>query len=130
MRKKEVIFTEKATVPTAWYSQAIKTGGMVFLAGVCGDDPKTGELVRGDFTRETMLALENLKNTVEAAGGTMRDIVKVNVYVTNIGMMKEFNEVYRQYFPENPPARIAMEISALSDGANLELDAVAVLDQQ
>ncbi|MDR2485210.1 MAG: RidA family protein, partial [Treponema sp.] len=76
---------------------------------------------------EAKYALENLKATIEAAGGTLADIVKVNVYVVDISLMREFNEVYKQYFPEDPPARIAMEIKGLSDGANLELDAIAVL---
>ncbi len=125
---KQVIFTEKATKPTACYSQAIKVGNMVFFAGVCGDDPKTDQIVGdGDIRIEAKYAMENLKNTAEAAGVTMDDIVKVDVVVKDIGMMKEFNEVYSGYFPENPPARIAMEVSNLAGGANIELDAIAVI---
>ena len=124
---KEIIFTEKATKPTAWYSQAVKTGNTVYLAGVCGDDPKDGNIVQGGMKEEAKYALENLKATIEAAGGTLADIVKVNVYVVDIIQMKEFNEIYKQYFPKDPPARIAMEIKGLSDGASLELDAIAVL---
>ena len=113
---KDIIFTEKATAPTAPYSQAIRAGSTVYLAGVCGDDPATGKLMgSGDMTVEATYAMENLKNTLEAAGGTMEDIVKV--------------QVYQRYFPVGHlPARIAMEISRLADGANLELDAIAVLD--
>ena len=126
--EKEFIFTEKATKPTAPYSQAVKVGNTVYLAGVCGDDPKTDKIVgNGDIKIETKYALENLKNTVEAAGGTLKDIVKVNVFVKDIKMMADFNEVYSSYFPENPPARIAMQITDLAGGANLEIDAVAVL---
>ena len=113
---------------TAPYSQAVKVGNTVYLAGVCGDDPKTDKIVgNGDIKIETKYALENLKNTVEAAGGTLKDIVKVNVFVKDIKMMADFNEVYSSYFPENPPARIAMQITDLAGGANLEIDAVAVL---
>ena len=126
--EKEFIFTEKAIKPTAPYSQAVKAGNTVYLAGVCGDDPKTDKIVgNGDIKIETKYALENLKNTVEAAGGTLKDIVKVNVFVKDIKMMADFNEVYSSYFPENPPARIAMQITDLAGGANLEIDAVAVL---
>jgi 2-iminobutanoate/2-iminopropanoate deaminase len=126
--EKEIVFTEKATKPTAWYSQAVKAGNVVFLAGACGDDPKTDEIVgNGDIKIETKYALENIKNTVEAAGGTMKDIVKINVFVKNIEMMKDFNEVYKEYFSKNPPARIAMEISNLAGGANLEIDGIAVI---
>ena len=78
---KDIIFTEKATAPTAPYSQAIRAGSTVYLAGVCGDDPATGKLMgSGDMTVEAAYAMENLKNTLEAAGGPMEDIVKVQGY--------------------------------------------------
>ena len=127
---KDIIFTEKATAPTAPYSQAIRAGSTIYLAGVCGDNPATGKLMgSGDMTVEAAYAMENLKNTLEAAGGTMEDIVKVQVYVTDITKLPAFNAVYQRYFPVGRlPARIAMEISRLADGANLELDAIAVLD--
>ncbi len=125
---KEIIFTEQATKPTAWYSQAVKVDRQVYLAGVCGDDRNTGAIMGdGDIQIETTYALENLKATIEAAGGRMEDIVKVSVYVKDLQYMQDFNVVYKTYFPENPPARIAMEISNLGGGANLELDAIAVL---
>jgi reactive intermediate/imine deaminase len=125
---KEIIYTEKATKPTAWYSQAVKTRNTVYLAGVCGDDPKTSKIMMGTIQEEATYALENLKATIEAAGGTLTDIVKVQVYVTDIAFMNDFNEIYRRYFPKDPPARIAMAIKDLSDGARLELDAIAVLE--
>lgn len=127
---KEIVFTKKATAPTAPYSQAILVGKTLYLAGVCGDNPATGKLMgAGDIAVETTYAMENLKATVEAVGGSMKDVVKVQVYVTDIEMLPAFNAVYQRYFPEGYlPARIAMEICRLADGANLELDAVAVLD--
>ena len=125
---KEIIFTEKATAPTAQYSQAVKVGNVVYLAGVCGDDPVTGTIMGdGDIKVETTYALENLKNTIEAAGGTLENIVKINVVVTDINYMNEFNQVYKEYFPTNPPARIAMAIKELCDGARIELDGIAIL---
>ena len=126
--KKEIIFTEKATKPTAPYSQAVKVGNIVYLAGACGDDPKTDQIVGdGDIKIEAKYALENIKAAVEAAGGTMENIVKMNVFVKDIKMMKDFNEVYSTYFPVVPPARIAMQITDLAGGANLEIDGVAIL---
>lgn len=126
---KEVIFTEKATKPTAPYSQAVKVGNTVYLAGLCGDDPLTDKIMGdGDMKTETKYAMENLKNTIEAAGGTLNDIVKVNVFVTDIDKMKDFNEVYTQYFTDYVPARIAMQVVKLAGGAQLELDAIAVIE--
>ena len=126
--KKEIIFTPNATKPTAPYSQAVKVGNIVYLAGACGDDPKTDQIVgNGDIKIEAKYALENIKAAVEAAGGTMENIVKMNVFVKDIKMMKDFNEVYSQYFPVDPPARIAMQITDLAGGANLEIDGVAIL---
>ena len=126
---KEVIFTEKATPPTAPYSQAIKTNNVVYLAGVCGDDPVTGDIVgNGDIKIEAACALDNLKNTVEAAGGTMNDIVMVQVYVNDIQKMEDFNAVYPTYFENGYlPARIAMQVVAFAGDANLEITAIAVL---
>ena len=126
--KKEIIFTEKATKPTAPYSQAVKVGNIVYLARACGDDPETDQIVgNGDIKIETKYALENIKAAVEAAGGTLENIVKMNVFVKDIKMMKDFNEVYKTYFPVDPPARIAMQITDLAGGANLEIDGVAIL---
>ena len=73
------------------------------------------------------MALENLRFTIEEAGGALEDIVKVNVYVKDIKLMPDFNEVYKTYFPSAPPARIAMQIVDLAGGASLELDGIAVL---
>ena len=126
--RKEIIFTEKATKPTAWYSQAVKAGDFVFFAGVCGDDPVTGEIMgKGDIRTETRYAMENLKNTAIAAGISMEDIVKVTVCVKDISMMREFNQVYPEYFPGDPPARIALAVKDLGGGANLELDAMGIV---
>ena len=117
-----------ATKPTAPYSQAVKVGNIVYLAGACGDDPKTDQIMgNGDIKIEAKYALENIKAAVEAAGGTMENIVKMNVFVKDIKMMKDFNEVYKTYFPVDPPARIAMQITDLAGGANLEIDGVAIL---
>lgn len=126
--KKEYIYTDKATAPTAHYSQAVRVDNTVYLAGLCGDDPATGEIMgSGDMSIEAKYAMENLVHTVEAAGGTLEDVVKINVFVTDLQTMPAFNEVYKSYFTGKPPARIAMEVKGLAGGACLELDAIAVL---
>ena len=127
---KEMIFTDKATPPTSLYSQAIRTGNTVYLAGVCGDDPATGEIMGGgDMRIEAKYAMENLRHTLEAAGGTMKDLVKVQVFVNDLALLPAFNEVYATYFQDGYlPARIAMQAVKFAGGANLELDAIAVLE--
>ena len=127
---KQMIFTEKATKPTAPYSQAVKTGNIVFLAGACGDDPSTDQIMGdGDMKIEAKYCMENLKNTIEAAGGCMNDIVKVSVFVTDIEKMRDFNEVYVNYFTDGYlPARICMQVVKLAGGANLEVDAEAIIE--
>ena len=125
---KKVIFTEKATKPTAPYSQAIVAGNTVYLAGVCGDDPVTGELKMDSIEEESTYAMENLKATIEAAGGTMNDIVKVSVFMTDLSYFPAFNRVYETYF-DVLPARIATQCAGLGGGARLELDAIAVLEE-
>ncbi|MDD5922562.1 MAG: Rid family detoxifying hydrolase [Eubacteriales bacterium] len=127
--KKEVIFTKKATAPTAPYSQAIKAGDTIYISGLCGDDPETGDIVGdGDMRIEAKYAMENMKATIEACGGTMNDIVKINVYVTDLSKMADFNAVYPTYFKDGYlPGRIAMQVVKFAGGAQLEMDAVAVL---
>ena len=127
--KNEIIYTEKATTPTGPYSQAIRNGNYVWLAGVCGDDPITGKIMGdGNMTIEAKYCMENLKATIEAAGGMMEQITKVRVFVTDIEQMPAFNAVYTQYFKDGYlPSRIAMEISRLCDGAHLEIEAEGVI---
>lgn len=127
---KEIIYTDQATKPTSHYSQAVKAGNLVFLAGACGDDPATGEIVGdGDIKAEAKAALENIRHTIEAAGGSLKDIVKMNIFVKDLSMLKDFNEIYKTYFPTNKPARIAMAVKDFAGGANLEIDGIAVLDR-
>ena len=84
----------------------------------------------GDMKVEAKYAMENLKNTLGAAGGKMTDVVKVKVVFTDLEQATDFNEVYMTYFPDYRPARIAMGVAGLLGGAHLELDAVAILDEE
>ena len=106
---KEIIFTEKAPKPIGPYSQAIKIGNSLFISGQIPVDPKSGELVEGDIRAQTHQVLKNIKAIVEAAGGTLNNVIKVTVYLDDMDDFAEMNEVYSQYFSESKPARTTIE---------------------
>ncbi len=124
---KKVIRTENAPAPVGPYSQAILAGGWLYVAGQIPLDPKTGRMVEGSFEEKVRRVLDNLKAIVEAAGGSLDDVVKVTVYLRDINLFSRFNQVYAEYFKENPPARVVVEVSNLPKGADLEVEAVAYL---
>jgi 2-iminobutanoate/2-iminopropanoate deaminase len=126
---KKVVFTEKAPKPIGPYSQAICVNGWLFISGQIPIDPATGEFVKGDFKAQVERVLENIKAIVEAAGGTLDNIVKVTVFLRDITKFAEFNEVYSRYFPSNPPARSAIGVAALPRGAEVEVEAIAYIGQ-
>ncbi len=122
---KQVIRTEKNAPPIGPYSQGIAAGGLVFTAGQAGVDPKTNKLVEGGIQAQTRQTLENLKNILEAAGCTMADVVSVNVYMTDLGEFAAMNQVYGEYFKENPPARTTVGVAGLPMGASVEITCLA-----
>lgn len=123
----EIIFTEKAPRPVGPYSQAIKAGCFLFIAGQIPLDPESGELVKDDFEKASRRAIENLKAIVEAAGGTLDNIVKVTVYIRDISRFGEFNKIYAEYFKHTKPARAVIEVSNLPLNAQVEIEAIAYL---
>lgn len=124
---KEIVFTEEAPKPVGPYSQGVKVGGFLFVAGQIPVDPETGELVKGDIRDQTRRVLENLKAIVEAAGGSLRDVVKVTVYLRNMDDFGAMNEVYSEYFGASKPARAAVEVSNLPKGVAIEVEAIAYI---
>jgi len=126
---KKVVFTEKAPKPIGPYSQAVCVNGWLFISGQIPIDPATGEFVKGDFKAQVERVLENIKAIVEAAGGTLDNIVKVTVFLKDMTKFAEFNEVYSRYFPSNPPARSAIGVAALPRGAEVEVEAIAYIGQ-
>jgi len=98
----------------------------VWCSGMIGLDPATGEMVEGGLAAQTRQALENLKALLEDNGLTLADVVKTTCFLTDMAAFAEFNEVYAQYFPEAPPARSTVEVSALPKGALVEVEALAV----
>ena len=124
---KRVVVTPKAPKPVGPYSQGVVAGCFLFVSGQIPLDPETGELVKGSFEDRVRRVLENVKAVVEAAGGTLRDVVKVTVYLRDIGLFERFNRVYAEYFPEEPPARVVVEVSRLPKDVDLEVEAIAYL---
>jgi 2-iminobutanoate/2-iminopropanoate deaminase len=125
--KKKVIQTEKAPRAIGPYSQAIRAGNFLFLSGQIPLDPKTGELVRGDIRQQTQQVLENIKGVLESQKLGMEDVVKVTIFLKNIGDFNQVNEVYGAYFPSSPPARSTIGVAALPRDADIEIEAIALI---
>ncbi|RLF65478.1 MAG: deaminase [Thermoplasmata archaeon] len=126
----EIIFTENAPRPVGPYSQAIRAGSFLFIAGQIPIDPKTGKVIGENIKEQGRRALENIRAIVEAAGGRIRDIVKVNVYIRDIKLFGEFNEVYSEFFKEHRPARAVVEVSGLPKDVLVEIEAIAYLPRR
>ncbi len=122
---KKVISTANAPQAIGPYSQAIEAGGFVFVSGQIPLIPTTGELVEGSVEVQTARVLENLKAILEAAGSSLEAVVKTTVYITNMDDFTKVNGIYGQYFQENPPARVCVEVSKLPKGALVEIDVIA-----
>ncbi len=121
------IHSDQAPAAIGPYSQATRTGNLVFLSGQTPLDPATGNLVEGDIAVQARQAFDNIKAVVAAAGGTMDDIVRVGLYLTDLSQFGEVNAVMAEYFSQPYPARSTIEVSALPRGARFEVDAVMAL---
>jgi 2-iminobutanoate/2-iminopropanoate deaminase len=109
------------------YVHAIRTGDLLFCSGQIPIDPRTGELVAGTVADQTGRCLENLAAVCAAAGTTLGDAVRLTVYTTEMGSFAAINEVYESFFESDPPARVAIGVSALPRGAKVEIDAVVAI---
>lgn len=127
MTNKSVIQTDNAPEAIGTYSQAVKAGDTVYLSGQIPLVPDTMEVVAGDFAAKARQVFDNLQAVCEAAGGSLQDIVKLNIYLTDLTNFATLNEVMATYFQEPYPARAAIEISALPKGVPVEMDAIMVL---
>ena len=121
------IHSDHAPAAIGPYSQATRAGNLVFLSGQVPLDPATGNLVEGDIAAQARQAFDNIKAVVAAAGGTMDDIVRVGLYLTDLSQFAEVNAVMADYFSQPYPARSTIEVSALPRGAQFEVDALMVL---
>ena len=120
---KQIIATTSAPAAIGTYSQAVKAGNTVYLSGQIGLDPATMQMVEG-FEAQTVRVFENLKAVAEAAGGSLADAVKLNIYLTDLANFAKVNTTMAQYFSEPFPARAAVGVKELPRGALVEADAV------
>jgi reactive intermediate/imine deaminase len=111
------------TNPT--YSQAVRIGDLVYVSGQLGVDPVAGKLVSGGAVAEYRQALTNVARVLEAAGTSMRRVVKTTIYMTNVDELMELNRVYAEFFPDAPPAKTGVEVSRLALGGLIELEVIA-----
>ena len=124
---RKAIHTERAPQAIGTYSQAVRAGDTVYLSGQIAFDPATKELVTGEIEAEVRRVFENLKAVAEAAGGSLAQAVKVNVYLTDLAHFATVNEVMAQYFPQPYPARAAVGVASLPRGARVEAECVLYL---
>ncbi len=124
---RQIISTTHAPKAIGTYSQAVKVGATVYLSGQIPLVPETMELVQGDMGAQIRCVFDNLKAVAEAGGGTLGDVVKLNVFLVDLGHFPLINQVMAEYFQEPYPARAAVGVAALPKGAAVEMDAVMVL---
>lgn len=123
---KQIIHTEQAPAAIGPYSQAVRAGNTVYFSGQIPLDPATGNLVEGDIEAQARRAFDNLKAVAEAAGGSLGEIVRLGLYLTDLGEFAKVNAVMQDYFQAPFPARSTIEVAGLPKGAAFEVDAVMV----
>ena len=122
---REIISTKDAPQAIGPYSQAIKANGFVFVAGITARDPKTGQVIEDDITKQTELVMENIKAILAAAGSSFDRTVKTTVYLKDMNDFDAMGKVYSRYFPAHPPARATVEVARLH-GGRIEIELVAL----
>ena len=126
--KRTVVHVPAMPVANPTYSQAIRAGNMLFVAGQIGLDYTTGQLVGGGIREETRLALENLSAVLEAGGSSLERVVSVTVFIKDWGDWAAFNEVSARYFPQDGPAKTTSAVSQLAFDARIEMQAIALVE--
>ena len=121
---KKIIHTNKAPEAIGTYSQAVEHQGLVFISGQIPLDPDSMEVVAGGIESQIQRVFENLSAVCVAAGGSLDDIVKLTIFLTDLGAFPQVNTIMGQYFTAPYPARAAVEVSALPKGVNVEMDAI------
>lgn len=125
---KQIVHTDQAPEAIGPYSQAVRFGDTVYLSGQIPLDPATMTLVEGDMEAQICRVLDNLQAVARAAGGDLGDIVKLNIFLTDLAHFALVNELMQAYFTEPYPARAAIGVASLPKGAQVEMDAVMALD--
>ena len=124
---REIIHTDRAPAAIGTYSQAVKLDGLVFLSGQIPLDPDSMEIVQGGIDAQITRVFENLSAVCEAAGASLNDIVKLSIFLTDLGNFPQVNTIMGQFFSEPYPARAAVEVSALPKGVDVEMDAILAI---
>jgi 2-iminobutanoate/2-iminopropanoate deaminase len=125
--ERSVIHTDDAPEAVGPYSQAVRHGNLLFCSGQIPLEPSTGELVKLDAAGQARRCLENLEAVCRAAGASLGDAVRCTVYLTDMGDFARVNDVYAEFFGDEPPARVAIQAAALPRGADVEIDAIVAL---
>ena len=123
----ELIATKKAPGAVGPYSQAIKSGNMIYTSGQLHINPENGELIKDDIQAQTRQSLENVKAILEEGGATLEDVVKVTIFMTDISKFSLVNEIYGEYFSNHKPARSCVGVKELPLGGEIEIEAVAII---
>jgi 2-iminobutanoate/2-iminopropanoate deaminase len=126
---KKIISTSEAPGAIGPYSQAVRSGSFLFCSGQIPLDPKSGQIVPGDIAAQTRRVLESIAAILKAENLTFGHIVKTTIFLTNLGDFQTVNEVYGSYFKQGPPARSTVQVAALPKGANVEIEVIAVADE-
>jgi 2-iminobutanoate/2-iminopropanoate deaminase len=125
--RKEVIYTDKAPEPGP-YSQAIKYGNLIFVAGQTSEDPVTNEVIHDSVAEQTERILSNIKIILESAGSGMDKILRCDVYLSSIEHKEEMNDAYRKFFSTDPPARNTVAVAGLDGNLDVEIEVIAAAD--
>ena len=123
-----VIETLDAPQAVGTYSQGIKSGNLVFTSGQIPLNPETGELINGDFKSEISQVLTNLNAVLKSGGSSLKKAIKLTVFLTDLSYFPQVNEVFSEFFPEDSPARSAVQVSALPMNAKIEIEAVGSVE--
>ncbi len=125
---RQIINTDQAPAAIGPYSQAVRVGNVVYFSGQIPLDPATGNVVEGDITAQARRAFDNLKAVAEAAGGSLEQIVRCGLFLTDLGQFAQVNAVMQEYFSAPYPARSTIEVSGLPKGVLFEVEATMVLE--
>lgn len=123
-----VIETLEAPQALGTYSQGVKSGNFVFTSGQIPLNPETGELINGDFKMEISQVLTNLNGVLKSGGSSLKKAIKLTVFLKDLSYFAQVNEVFEEFFPENPPARSVVQVSALPMNAKIEIEAVGSIE--
>jgi 2-iminobutanoate/2-iminopropanoate deaminase len=125
---KKIVFTSEAPAAIGPYSQAVRSGHLVFCSGQIPLDPKSGRIVSGDIATQTRRVMDNIGAILRAERLTFDNVVKTTIFLTNLGDFQTVNETYGSYFKQDPPARSTVQVSALPKNANIEIEVIAAAE--